>query len=221
MTKKTGHPEKSEQESQGRDPEPSKETPASSEEGNHYVLFAGGKFALIGGVVTAAIAIGAQLMVGLVYADAQAQAFLNTLIPATRSLASSIVTASATILALMLTIIGITSGDSKRLEPRFYQQVRNIARFDTIALAGSLLLLLLFNFPIEEQQALPATWLDVLYYALLVLVAGITGLFVGTILMLYEAVVDLIIVHNPERESSLVIEREDVKQSEENKPGQH
>ena len=212
MSKKARASENEELTSPGREKEDPRKNSKDKEEGSPTFLFAGGKLAFIGAVITAAIAIGAQLMVGLVYVDSQAQAFLNTLIPASRSLASSIVTASATILALMLTIIGIISGQSSRLAPRFYQQVRNIARFDTIALAGSILLLLLFNFPIEEQQALPGAWFEVLYYTLLVLVAGITGLFVGTILMLYEAVIDLLIVHHPKRESSLVIEHEEAKE---------
>ncbi len=170
------------------------------------LFFVGGKRALLGGLITGAIVLAGQFLVGLAYSESQALTFLNSLLPASRFLASSIVTASATILALMLTIISISSGSSKQLEARFFRQVRNIARLDTVALAGSILLLLIFNFPLEERQALPGPWFDILYYVLLVTVAGITGLFIGTILMLYEAVQDLIIAYHPTRDSDVVVE---------------
>lgn len=172
--------------------------------GSDRFLFVGSKRALVGGLLTGTIAVGAQLVVGLVYSDTQALQLLDSLIEAARSLTMGIVTASATILALMLTILSISSTADHQLQSSFYRRVRNIARFNTIALVASTLMLLLFNFPIEEGQSLPPNWFRIVYYGLVAALAGITGLFVGTVLMLFETVEGIINIYQPGRESALV-----------------
>ncbi len=167
-------------------------------------LFVGSKRALVGGLLTGVIAVGAQFVIGLVYSDTQALQLLDTLIEAARSLTMGIVTASATILALMLTILSISSTADHQLQSSFYKRVRNIARFNTVALVASTLMLLLFNFPIEEGQSLPPDWFRIVYYVLVAALAGITGLFVGTVLMLFETVEGIINIYQPGRESTLV-----------------
>jgi hypothetical protein len=164
----------------------------------------GTKKPLIGGLLMGGATLAGQYAIGVLYSDAAPIHLLRTFIPQARSLAVGIVTASATVLALLLTILSMVISKVDDLQTSFYLKVRRIALYNTIALVSSLLILLLFNFPIEEGQAIPNTWFVWIYYILVTLVASITGLFVGTMLMLYGAVEDIIRIFHPERDSTLV-----------------
>lgn len=66
--------------------------------------FIGAKWALAGGAFTALFAVGVMSLVGRV-GDYQARRLLEATIPTIRFLSSSVMTASATVLALMLTML--------------------------------------------------------------------------------------------------------------------
>ncbi|MEO8072203.1 MAG: hypothetical protein ABI686_03045 [Acidobacteriota bacterium] len=66
----------------------------------------------------------------------------------------------------------------------------------TIALSGCILLLFR-SIPLQESDQVPANWFKIIYYILITFVAGLSGLAVGIVLMLLNAVNSLIDVVRP------------------------
>ncbi len=67
--------------------------------------------------------------------------------------------------------------------------MRVLALIDTIALVGSVLvLLLLLNVPLEKTEAVPTWWYSAVYYAVIGASAVLGGLLIAVVLMLYETI---------------------------------
>lgn len=160
-------------------------------------LFIGVKRALIGGLLAAGVALAGQWFVGQVYSGTEARNLVNALVPAARSVGSSVVTASGTIMALMLTMLSLTSQASTTFDRVFYQRIRRIGFLSTIALSGGVLLLLFLSIPVQESQDVPGSWFRGVYYVLIALTAGLAGLLVAIVLMLLNAMTSLIQVLSP------------------------
>ncbi len=173
---------------------------ATEQEAQHageQTLFVGAKRAIIGGVLAAGVALAGQWFVGQVYSGTEARNLVDALVPAARSVGSSVVTASGTILALMLTMLSLTSQASTTFDRVFYQRIKRIGLLSTISLAAGILLLLFLSIPVQESQNVPGTWFSVVYYVLIALTAGLAGLLVTIVLMLFNAVTSLIHVLSP------------------------
>lgn len=180
----------------------SAEERAAKEQAGERTLFVGAKRALIGGVLAAGVALAGQWLVGQIYSGAEALKLVNAMVPAARSVGSAVVTASGTILALMLTMLSLTNQASSNFDRIFYQRIQRIGLLSTIALATGILLLLFLSIPVQESNAVPTTWFSIVYYALMVLTAGLAGLLVAIVLMLFNAMTSLIKVISPDKASS-------------------
>lgn len=172
-------------------------------ENSEIILFVGAKRALIGGLLAAATALLGQLLVGRVYSSIEALRLLEASIPSARSVGTAVVTASATILALMLTMLGLSRQDGDQLSRRFFKEVEQIGLFTSISLVASILLLVLLSFPVQESGDLPSSWYSIIYYILTTATALIAGLLVAVVLLLYSTIRSLfeIVVPSPETES--------------------
>lgn len=73
-------------------------------------------------------------------------------------LCNTIVLASATILALLLTLLGLSSTSNSKLKKGHYIHIMQIARVDTVVFIVSLLSFLIFNLPITESENVPGNW---------------------------------------------------------------
>ena len=109
-------------------------------------------------------------------------------------LCNTIVLASATILALLLTLLSVSYGSQNTLKKRHYQQVLSIAKFDVIVFISALILFQFFNIPIAESNNVPTSWFTVIYWATLGSTSIISGMMITVILMLYNAVTNLIAI---------------------------
>jgi hypothetical protein len=147
--------------------------------------------ALVGGGVAALVLIGIGLIVGLA-SGADARQLLDSALPTVRFLASSVVTAAATTLALLLTLLSLSGGIEAELEPSFYRRLRRIARLDVIAFVVGILLLVALVIPLGEENRISGTAYTVAYYAFSVGSAIAAGLLVSVVLALYGAIDDLI-----------------------------
>ncbi|WP_052553987.1 hypothetical protein [Enhygromyxa salina] len=151
--------------------------------------------AAVGGVLTLVIAFGAA---GLMGSGSYFQA--GRLVDALRSvlpfLGSSSMGASASILALMLTLLGISRTSKATLTELFYRRILWIGRQASAMFFGSLLLLLTLAVPVIEADSLDdAERVVVLqFYVTAGLTAVMSGLAVSTILMLQSTLSDLILV---------------------------
>lgn len=109
-------------------------------------------------------------------------------------LCNTIVLASATILALLLTVLSVSNSSKNSIKKRHYQQVLNIAKFDVILFISTLILFQFFNIPIMESDNVPTSWFDIIYWATLASTSIISGMMITVILMLYTAVTNLIAI---------------------------
>ncbi|WP_236979523.1 hypothetical protein [Membranihabitans maritimus] len=108
-------------------------------------------------------------------------------------LCNTIVLASATILALLLTLLGISTGSTKsELKNEHYKQVLTIAKFDTILFIGTLILFQLSNIPITEAENIPTSWFNLIYWATLIFSSLLSGMMITVILMLNNIIIGII-----------------------------
>lgn len=160
-------------------------------------LYIGSRRALLGGILTAAVALGGQWMVGQVYSGYEARQLLESLNSAALFLGSSVVTASATILALMLTLLSLTDQTDSDFDNDFYHRIKRIGLMATVAFSGGMILLLFLSVPIKESDNVPSRWFTIIYYILITFSAVLSGLLVSLVLMLFNAVTSLIDVVRP------------------------
>lgn len=146
---------------------------------------------LAGGVATALIALGANIALGS-RGDFEALRLLEAAIPTVQFLCSALIAASATILALMLTLLGLSLNMEKKLVQGHYLQVKQIARWATLGFLASVLLLVLLTFPLEESDTVPVRWYDVIYYAVLAGSSLLAGYLSVVVLLLYNTIASII-----------------------------
>ena len=163
-----------------------------NEQQSQHLLFIGAKRALIGGLLAGGVAIAGQYMMGRIYSGTEARQLLEAVIPSARSLGTSVVTASSTILALMLTMISLSRHATSGLEVTFFKRIERIGLMSTAGLVAAMLLLLFLSIPIQESQQLPSSWYSIVYYILITFTAAVTGLLVAIVLMLYNAMQSLV-----------------------------
>ncbi|MFW6193070.1 MAG: hypothetical protein ACOC83_06255 [Gemmatimonadota bacterium] len=150
-----------------------------------------GKFAIAGGAFTAAAIFGMLFVLGSV-GTWEARALLESSLPSVRFLASTAGTASATILALMLTLISLSHSTDVQLRHVHYARVRLISWLASIALLISIALLVVLVVPLGEADRVPTAWLDRMYYAVVAFSATLGGVMFSLVVMLLYAVLGLI-----------------------------
>lgn len=158
--------------------------------------------AVAGGVVAAiagAIGIGA---VGAV-SGAEARTLVEGVLPSIRFLASSVMAASATILALMMTLLGLSHSSEQPLQRVHYRRIQLVARLASVAIVGATVLLLLLAVPLGESEIIERFYSWV-YYILVGAASGLGGLQTAVVIVLYRAISGLITVVIHGEESPLV-----------------
>lgn len=174
-----------------------KSEPSPKHHKGEHSLFVGSKKALIGGILAGSIALVGQWLVGQVYSGWEARKLLEPFTSSALYLGGSVVTASATILALMLTMLSLTKQASGEFDAIFFKRIERIGLLSTICLIGGVLLLLFLSVPLQESNEVPGSWYTVIYYVLITFTACLSGLIVGVVLMLFNAIGSLIDVVKP------------------------
>jgi hypothetical protein len=149
------------------------------------------KRALYGGIVATIITgIGAFILGNL--SGYEAKVLIKSSLPGINTLCNTIVLASATILALLLTLLSVSSGSKSKLKDDHYTQVLRIAKIDTAVFIVAMICFQLFNLPITEADDVPSTWYATIYYITLGMSAILSGALISVVIMLYNAVVNII-----------------------------
>jgi hypothetical protein len=169
-----------------------KDTASSRRKESEHLLFIGAKRALIGGLIAGGVVLGGQFLVGRIYSGTEARRLMEAVVPSSRAVGTGVVGASATILALMLTMLSMSQSVTSRLGAIFYERVERIGLLSTIAMVSGVILLLMLNIPLQESKQLPSSWYTIVYYALIAVTAGVSGMLVAIVLMLYNAMQSLI-----------------------------
>lgn len=161
-------------------------------------LFIGEKKALIGGVFAAAVALVGQWLIGQIYSGYEARRLVEAMAASAHYLGSAVVTASATIIALMLTMLSLSNQTEDDFDIIFYRRIKRIGVLATASLIGGILLLLFLSVPLQEADSVPSRWFTTIYYVLIGFLAVLSGLLVAIVLMLLNAITSLIDVVRPE-----------------------
>lgn len=146
---------------------------------------------LVGGGIVALVIVGVSLVVGLV-SGVEASQMLEAALPTVRFLTASVMTASATTLALLLTLLSLGGTSDKDLDEGFYAKVRQTALLAVVAFIGAAVILTAIVIPFGEQSNISATAYTVLYYVFTGGAALVTGTLVAVVLSLYNTVTGLI-----------------------------
>lgn len=147
--------------------------------------------ALVGGGIAAIAMAGIVLTVGTV-SGYEATRLLESALPTVRFLASSVMTAAATTLALLLTLLSLGGTTDQDLDEAFYHRVRLAARLDVVAFTAATILLVAVVVPFGEGGAMDATAMTILYYVFAIGAALVAGILVAVVLVLYQTVDALI-----------------------------
>ena len=154
------------------------------------------RVALIGGVFSALVMGAISFAVGGL-SGYEARLLLESAMPTTRFLCSAVMTASATTLALMLTLLSMSLGSERALRSEHYERIRQIALVDVVAFIGATVLLVAHIVPVGDSGGIPVGWYDAIYYGAAVVAALLGGVLVAVMLLLYAAVRDLITTFGP------------------------
>lgn len=163
--------------------------------------FVDARWAITGGAFTALFAIGVMTLVGRV-GDYEARRLLEATIPTIRFLSSSVMTASATILALMLTMLALSAETDAELRGTHYQRIQQVSFMAVVALITAIAVLMILTFPLEESEQLNQFY-SLVYYTLLGASAVLGGMMVAVVLMLLNAIRELVRLFHPSGSSRL------------------
>lgn len=115
------------------------------------------RIALGGGAVAALVMGAVTLAIGNL-SSFEARTLLEASLPTVRFLCSAVMTASATTLALMLTMLSLSAGSDRKIKGARFERIRQIAFVDVVAFVGATLLLVALVVPFAESSEIPAGW---------------------------------------------------------------
>ncbi len=154
-------------------------------------LFKDSKYAFIGGLAVLVIGVSAIYLFGEVKVY-HAKELIEAAKPHINTLCNTIILASATILALLFTVLGLTRSAGVKFKSAFYDRIRQIAVFDTCVFIITMIFFLLFNFPVPREESMPEVWFKSIYYATAISSTVVGSMMVMVILLLSQTIIDLI-----------------------------
>ena len=156
-------------------------------------FFADYKMPFYGGILTAVFSGAAVYLLGSL-SGFEAIKLIETTIPRISTLFNTIILASATILALILTLLGISSASNSKLKKFHYEQVLSLGRSTSFLFILTLVFFQFLNIPFAEAENIPSSWYSTIYWVLLFTSSLISGIMVAVILMLYKIIHNIIII---------------------------
>ncbi len=163
------------------------------------------QFATVGGGTVAALLAGVLVAVG-VASDGETQSLVDAASPSVRFLASAVMTVSATTLALMLTLLGLSTDIDGDVKKGHFERVRQIALVDTAAFVVATMLLVSVVVPTDPSSPIPPGWFSWIYYGVSVIVSILGGGLIAVMLLLFAAIRDMIVVLSPGDDNPLIDE---------------
>lgn len=159
------------------------------------------------GLLAAVFAAGTIAIVGRL-SNLEALRLLSNMLPSARFLSSAVMAASATILALMLTLLSLSYNTQSTLTSVHYRRVRLVAKLSSAGLIAATLLLLLITLPLGESEQLSTAWYQSMFYVILLSATGLGGFLIALVLVLYTTIRDMIHVIQPDKASELDVSGE-------------
>jgi hypothetical protein len=167
------------------------------------------KRALFGGIIASIImGLGAYSLGSI--SGYEAKQLIKSSIPGINTLCNTIALGSATILALLLTVLSISSGSKSKLTEDHYRHVMLIARIDTTVFVAALIAFQFLNIPVTQAENVPTEWYTYFYYISLIVSALLSGGMIAVVLMLFNTVSSIIkIIGLGEQDHPLVYSDDD------------
>lgn len=161
---------------------------------------------VIGGLVAAAALFAMVVLVGRV-GSFEALRLIESVLPGARFLASAVMAGSLTVLALLLTLLGLSITSHFTFHPRLYTRVGLITNLSVLSIIVAVGLLLAVGVPIQEVDEV-RPYYAVLYYVLAAGMALLGGMVVSMGLMIGSTLRGLVNVQHPDAISDLLSEEE-------------
>lgn len=180
-----------------------KERIKSISEQQRETLHSDARRAVLGGLLAALTIMGASWMIGQI-TGSEARYLLETVLPSVRAFSGTMMLALITVLALMLTLLGLSTSTETNLKWVHYQRIKQIAFVDMISFIVAVLFYLLLNVPIQETDSGTLEWFYFLYYAVLIISSLLAGAVITVVLMLYNTVRNIIEAIGPKKESQVI-----------------
>lgn len=156
-------------------------------------------WALVGGGIATLMILIVVTVVGSVSGYSALQ-LLEGALPSIRFLSSTIATGGVTILALMVTLLGLSQSVKTDLDLGHYRRIQQIAYMSAVSVAAAIFLLVFLSIPVEQSEDIVATYAHWVYYGVVVLTSALSGVMVTLVLMLLTAVRGLLHVLAPSLE---------------------
>lgn len=134
------------------------------------------------------IGAGARLAIGNVYSEAEATNLIQALTQTGLYLGSAIAGASATTLALMLTLLGLTNQTRTDFDDDVYRSISQVAWLSTVSLVGAVILLLMLVLPVGEFDKMPDGWYKMMYEVIFALTVAVCALLTATVVRLFMTI---------------------------------
>lgn len=128
---------------------------------------------------------------------------IEAVMPAARFLASAVATASITVLALLLTLLGLSLTSDFYFRAKFYRRIGHITTLSVIAIVVSVAMLLAASVPIEQVDTLSGFY-DVYYYVVAAGISILGGLTIAVGLMIGATLRGLVRIGRPDSPSDLL-----------------
>lgn len=163
-----------------------------SQAGQQRLLRVGARAAIVAGLLVGGIVAGLEILIGGVRSGSEARALVQNMLTPVSAMAQSIIGGLTTILALMLTLLSLSSRLDQNLSDSFYKRIRLLSLVSIVDIIAGILLLLVLSAPVgsaaKHAESLNPVLVSSAYYALIGLMALAAGLFVAVIVMLFNAV---------------------------------
>lgn len=150
---------------------------------------------------------GGVVLVGNV-ASFKALRLIEATVPTGQFLASAAIAAGATVLALMLTLIGLTVSTDLTFSDAHYQRIRNINTLALSVIVVAVVALVTMAIPIAEVDEV-RNYYAILYFILAAILSVLGGLVVAMALMIGGTVRGLVDAAHPDGISHLIVQEEE------------
>lgn len=157
---------------------------------------------LIGGGVSAVVLFAIIIGVGRVHSF-EALRLIEAAVPTARFLAAAVIGGAVTVLALLLTLLGLSLSSDFRFSDALYTRSAFLTWLSVAAIVLGTLVLLAVAIPIEEVEEL-ATYYAIFYYVLAVALSLLGGLVIAIGVIIGFLLRGLIAIGHSERESDLL-----------------
>lgn len=172
------------------------------------------KRAIVGGVVSTVVMGSGTFILGQL-SGYEALELLKNSMSGINMLCNTVILGSTTILALMLTLLGLSRSSESRLTDRHYKDVLMIAKSDTILIVAAVITFLMLNLPISESENVDTSWYQTIYYVSLGMASLLGGGFIAVVMMLYGTITNVILIVGLNMKDHPLISKEDAEEAKE------